>query len=98
MPYLEGRRIRFSVQIKTYPALVLVDPTNLTLTIKNKTTGTVVDFIYLTDAEVIRDSVGAYHCDWTPAVKGVYWYRFSCTGTVEDAAEATFSVTDSQVI
>lgn len=98
MQYLEGRRIRFSVQIKTYPGLVLVDPTNLTLTIKNKTTGAVVDFIYLTDVEMTRDGVGLYHCDYTPTVKGVYWYRFSCTGTVEDAAEATFSVVDSQVI
>lgn len=98
MSYLTGRRVRFSVQIKTYPALVLTDPANLTLTIKNKTTGVSVDFIYLTDAEVIKDGVGLYHCDYTPTVAGAYWYRFSCTGTIEDAAEDNFSVTASQVV
>lgn len=87
-----------SVQVKTYPGLVLTDPANLKLTIKNKTTGVSVDFDYPADADMVKDGVGLYHCDWTPATAGVYWYRFSCTGMVEDAAEATFTVTGSQVI
>ena len=98
MQYLVGRRIRLSAQIKTYPGAVLVDPANLTVTIKNKTTNTSVDYVYLTDVEVVRDSVGAYHCDYTPGSKATYYYRFSCTGAIEDAAEGTFTVTASQVI
>lgn len=98
MQYLIGRRVRFSVQVKTYPGLVLTDPANLKLTIKNKTTGVSVDFDYPTDVEVVKDNVGLYHCDYTPITAGAYWYRFSCTGIVEDAGEDNFSVVASQVI
>ena len=99
MPYLVGSRIRLSAQVKTSPGGVPVDPDNLTLQIKNKATNAMVNFVYLVDPGMVKDAgAGAFHRDYTPPSSALYTYRFSCTGTIEDAAEGSFIVSRSHVI
>lgn len=73
-----------------------IDPTTVAVTIRNAA-GTKVTFTYLTDFEVVKDSVGDYHTDYTPTVSGRHWYRWVSTGTGAAGAEEAFDVRPLQV-
>jgi hypothetical protein len=95
--YLIGNQVRLSVDI-TNTAGVATDPANLTLQVKNRTTGVITIHVYLTDVNLIRDSAGHYHYDYTPTVVAYYDVRWSCTGAVIVASEDSFTITASAVI
>lgn len=44
----------------------------------------------------VKDSTGVYLAEYTPAVAGVYKYRFEATGAVVAAGQGAFSVTPSE--
>lgn len=67
------------------------DPSALTFYLKLPD-GTVTEYVYGTDAELVRDAVGEYHVDWTITVHGVYWYLFAGSGDVVAVEEETFTV------
>ena len=98
MSYLIGRRLRITALITDLLTTLPVDPDNLIITIKNLRTGTSVVYEWTVDPEVVQDAVGTFHCDVTPTPEGTYWYRWECTGSVEDAVEGTFAVIPSRVI
>ena len=57
----------------------LVDP--VTVTFKTRSPcGTETTYVYLTNAELQRDSSGIYYCDFTPNESGRWHYRWESTG------------------
>lgn len=70
------------------------DPTSVVITIKGDTE---TSYTYGVDAEVVKDSTGTYHMDYTvPAISHlsqVFAYKWVGTGAVIAAGEGTFLVT-----
>lgn len=95
--YTLGRKIRLTVTITNANTGVAVDPDNLTLTVRNRDTEASTAYVYGVDALIIRSATGVYYADVTPNDDGNYAYRWSCTGTIEDAVEDTFVIHKSLV-
>lgn len=51
------------------------DPTTVTFRMR-KPDGTVTTYVFGTDSELVKDSVGNYHVDWTFALAGRHVWRF----------------------
>ena len=71
------------------------DPTTLTFKLKD-TSGSTTTYVYGTDAELVRDSAGNFHVNYTPELPGNYYYRFAGTGACQAASEGLFSVRESE--
>lgn len=56
------------------------DPTTLTFTM-TEPDGTVTTYVYGTDTQLVRDSVGNYHVDWVITKVGAHVWKFDGTGT-----------------
>jgi hypothetical protein len=69
---------------------VAVDPTTVTVTITNPS-GTDTAYVYGTDAEVVKDSIGNYHVDYEVDENGLWTHRWVSTGTIA-ALKAYFEV------
>jgi hypothetical protein len=57
------------------------DPTTITFKLQ-KPDATLTTYVYPTDAQLVKDSVGVYHVDVPLAAAGVWYYRFEGTGAV----------------
>jgi hypothetical protein len=82
----------------TNAAGTATDPTTVTLKIRPKG-GDEEVFVYGTDVEVVKDSTGNYHLDYTvPAItphRGLtFHYQWTGTGAVAVVEPGTFSVSD----
>jgi hypothetical protein len=64
------------------------DPTTVTFKITDPT-GAKTTYVYNTDAQLVKDSVGNYHVAWLFNLGGEWAYRFEGTGTVTAAAQST---------
>jgi hypothetical protein len=73
----------------------LLDPSAVTLHISNSSADALTLLTYGTDASVIKDATGVYHCDYLPPNAGTYSYQWRGTGAVVAAQEATFQVLPS---
>ena len=62
-------------------ASVATDPTTVTFVMRAPD-GTTTTYVYGTDSELVKDSVGNYHVDWTIAQELRHHYEFNGTGTV----------------
>jgi hypothetical protein len=72
-----------------------VDPTTVTfkLMAPDRTTTT---YVYGTDAQVVKESVGDYYVDVVPTQAGRWWYQWLSTGTgTATATEGNFVVQTS---
>ena len=67
-----------------------VDPS--TVTFKVKVGSTTTSYVYGTDDEVGKDSVGNYHADISLDTEGTWWVRVESTGTGQAAAESALRV------
>lgn len=56
------------------------DPTGLSFTLQPPD-GVTVTYVYGTDAELVKDSVGNYHVDITLSQPGRWAYKFNATGS-----------------
>lgn len=92
MTYDVGDLIRCSITIKVSDTLT--NPTTLKFKVKNPA-GTITTYTYGTDAELVRDSTGAYHIDISATQAGTYRYRWESTGTAAGAEEGAFVVNES---
>lgn|SRR5678816_1542546 len=91
--YVKGNIVRLTVDpANPFKALgVTTDPT--TVTIKYRTpTGTLVSKTYVTDPEVIKDSLGVFHMDVVLDMPGEWWYRIEGTGACVAAVEKSLYV------
>jgi hypothetical protein len=87
------------VRVATTPGFVnaagaLTDPTVVRLRWR-VAGGTETTWIYLTDSQVVKDSVGVYHADIPVIAAGLHYFRWEGTGTVTAAEESTFNVVTS---
>lgn len=58
--------------------------------------GAVTTKQYVTDPEVVRDSVGVYHLDIDVDEAGMWWWRWYSTGSGQAADEDQFLAEDSR--
>lgn len=86
-----GDRIRLSVAFTS--AGTATDPTTITCKVKEPD-GTITTATYAL-AEVVKDSTGNYHYDFTPDQEGKHYYRFEGAGALIAAAESDFMIRDS---
>lgn len=74
---------------------VLTDPTVLTFKMLEPDE-VETEYVYGTDAEVVKDSTGIYHVYWDCTQQGVHYWRYEATGTVVAAEEAHFYIRESK--
>lgn len=93
--YYLGQTIRLSVNIQV--TAVDTDPGALTFWIRPGVRGTKTEYIYGTDAALVKDSTGDYHVDWLVAdeVEHFYGFRNPSTGAARGAVESRFLVRNS---
>jgi hypothetical protein len=72
------------------------DPAVIKFDYIDPATGSVVTYVYVTDAELVRSATGVYYVDLAAATAGDWWYRFYSTGTGKAAREKMFQVRTSQ--
>lgn len=65
---------------------VAADPSSITATI-TEPDGVVITYNYGVDTELIKDSVGNYHVDYTFTKSGRHQVRFEGVGTVTSAEQ-----------
>ena len=84
----------FTVAGNSPPA---TDPTTLTFKMREPD-GTVTTYVYVTDAEVVRDSLGNFHVDWLLAQVGRHTYRWVDTGTAAEADTGEFECLPGDIV
>jgi hypothetical protein len=72
-----------------------VNPGTVTFKVKSPL-GITTTYVYLVDAEVVKDSDGNYHVDHKPNRQGVWSYASEGAGVNETAGESSFKVLESQ--
>jgi len=85
-----GDLVRLSATF-TDTAGALTDPTATTFSIKVPS-GTVTTYTYGVTADIVRDSLGLFHVDYSPLAEGIHYYRFVGTGACQTADEAPFYI------
>lgn len=93
--YAEGTEVRVSALFTV--AGTPTDPTTVTAIIRDPD-GVETTYLYGTDAELVKDSTGAYHVDVDADVAGRWVYRFAGTGTAQAALDQVFLVEGSVVV
>lgn len=88
-----GALVRLTCLVKNSSS-TLIDPGTLTFKVAAPD-GEVTTYVYGTDAELARDSLGTFHVDVSVPVAGVYAYRFVSTGTGQAATEGEIEVAKS---
>src|SRR5690606_31478154 len=71
-----------------------VDPTTVTAGVRSEG-GTLTEYVYNTDPEVVRDSTGVYHINVTPDSDGTWTVAFKGTGTAVVVNQDTFTAIPS---
>ncbi len=87
------------VRVATTPGFkdaagVLTDPTAVSLKWR-VAGGATTTWVYLTDSQIVKDSVGLYHADIPVVAPGLHYFRWEGTGAVKAAEESTFNVVTS---
>lgn len=72
------------------------DPTTVTLRWRRHG-GTTTMWVFGTDVQVVKDSVGVYHADIPVTEHGLHYFRWEGTGAVVAAEEGYFSVSSDFV-
>lgn len=80
-----GTRVRYKVLFKSL-ANVAADPATVRFKIK-PAGGAQVTYVYPTNAELVKDSVGNYHVDYLLSIPGFWTARFEGSGTVDVASD-----------
>lgn len=92
--YNYGTQIRFTVVFTSALTGALEDPTNVILGVQYA--GNPPTQFSTGSGQVIRDSLGNYHYDYTPSAGGSYLYCWQGTGAVIAAtANIPFTVDDN---
>lgn len=88
--YSKGQVVRVSALFENAAGTDL-DPTAVLMKYKDPS-GNITSLVYLTDAELVKDSTGNYHVDIDADESGAWYYRFYSTGTGQTANEGSFQV------
>lgn len=88
--YWPGTAVTLTAPFTT-PAGVAVDPTTVTFKTKSPA-GTITSYVYLTDAALVKVSVGIYALTITPTVSGAWYVWVIGTGAAAVTAQVGFEV------
>ncbi len=88
-PYQPGDTVRLSTTFTV--SGTLTDPSAVTLTVQAPD-GTATSYVYLTDAEVVKDATGTFHADIVFATAGIWTWKWLGTGTAAGVDEGTLTV------
>jgi hypothetical protein len=72
-------------------AAALADPTTVTFKFETPA-GAETTYVYLTDAQLVRDSLGLFHVNLTASAHGIWKWRWQSTGDPTAAIEGEFRV------
>lgn len=90
--FVKGKLVRSSAAF-TNSAGTALDPT--AVKVKVRTPAKVVtEYVYGTDAAVVKASTGNYHIDIDASLSGFYYTYWYSTGTGQAAEESSFEVID----
>ena len=89
--YAKGQKVRLSATFRD-DADDLGDPTAVVAKVIHIDDKSVTTYTYGVDAELVRDSLGAYHVDYTFSSSGAWAYRFEGTGVLVTADEERINV------
>lgn len=97
--YDQGDQVRVSATFADIDTGAATDPTNVYFDFLEKADGTLTQYTYGIDSQLVRDSTGVYHVDInTGALSGMLVWRFYSTGAAQYAAdEGSFYVKPSEV-
>lgn len=90
-----GDRRKLSCELRNESG-VLTDPDELKFKIRTPD-NVVTTYIYGSNEELERDSVGKYYVYWDCTQRGDYFWRYEATGIITAAEETMFSVRKSVV-
>jgi hypothetical protein len=91
--YQVGDKVRGSAAF-TNAAGSAIDPGTVTFRFRHQD-GAATIYTYLTDAELVRNTTGCYHVDFSVGTAGLWYYRFAATGTGQSAGEELLYVEPS---
>lgn len=92
--YPSGTVVRVAV-LWTNTAGTPTDPTTVSLEYRLYPDGDVTTLVYATDAEVVRDSAGAYHVDLDLSSSGKWRYKWTGVGNIDADEEGYFVLSAS---
>ena len=87
--YLIGETIRLSAAFVNN-AGTAIDPTAVSIEIKNRDLTTNTVYVYGVGAQIVKDAVGSYHCDYLAATAGMYDYSFIGSGASGASAQQSY--------
>ena len=94
MAFIQGDLIRVRATFNI--GGILTDPTTVTLKYKAPT-GTITTWVYLTDNQLVRESVGSFYADISVTAGGTWNYRWEGTGAAQGANQSSFEVTATTI-
>lgn len=96
MSYTVGATVRVTGTFRNKLG-ALADPTTVTFKYRKPGASAITTLVYSTDVEVVRDSLGVYHCDIASAAgeHGAWAFRWESTGDPATADEDSFTVDNS---
>lgn len=90
--YAVGALVKVAAIFRDPATNALMDPNAVQFKFKHPVTGTVTTYVYGTDAQLVKDSVGKYHVKINADAAGHWYYKFSSTGTGQAAQKDYFTV------
>lgn len=72
-----------------------IDPTTVTLRIKQPNSSVITSYVYGVDADMKKDETGVYHYDLLMDIVGVWWIRWEGSGPVPTVEEMPITVRPS---
>jgi hypothetical protein len=94
--YPTGSNVRFSAEFKDPTTGAYVDPTTVTFKIKSPETGVITTYSLPPGPQVVKDSVGHYHADYTIDFPGIWYYRWEGSGAYIGAKEYYVCAMDTE--
>jgi hypothetical protein len=74
------------------------DPTTVTFAFLAPSASSATEYVYGTDAEVVKESTGVYYVNLGVTEAGTWRWRFYSTGTGKSAGESYFYAREQKVI
>lgn len=88
-----GSEVRFTETFTNLITGAVADPTTITLRLRDPS-GTETSVTYA-GGQIVRDSLGVYHYDFTPPASKVWAARWVATGSIVAADEFQFKILPS---
>lgn len=93
---LEGNKARVSMTFTRTSDSAAVDPGVVIFKHRLGEAGAITTLTYLTDAALVRDSLGNFHADIDLTAPGTLFWEWRGTGANQAADEGNFAVTESR--